>query len=979
MRKLPTGTVTLLFTDIEGSTRLLQQLGERYAALLKEHRRLLRTAFEQRNGHEVDTQGDAFFVVFERAADAIAAAVDVQQAHFHASWPDDVAVRVRMGLHTGEPQPAEEGYIGLDVHRAARIMCAAHGGQVLLSRETFDLVNPDLMDGVRVRGLGAYHLKDIAGLSELFQLVIPGLPVDFPPIVNSHRPLRNIPSPSTSFVGREQETAAILKLLRREDVRLLTLIGPAGVGKTRLALQAAAQMTDLGLFAGGVSFVALDQVSDAGGVVTALAQALNVQEEKGSSLLERVRAALCEQSLLLILDNFEQVVAARPLIAELLAACPLLKVIVTSRVLLHMQAEHIFEVPPLSLPDSAALPDLEALSQYAAIALFVQRAQAVQPDFRLNIANAPAIAKICTRLDGIPLAIELAAARIRRFPPQTLLTQLERGLAVLTGDALDRPTRQQTLRGAIDWGYNLLSGEEQRVFRRLAVCANGTSQEAAESICAAAGGLEGSVLDTLESLVDKSMLQRRDGGDGAGGVSDGTGERYWLLQTLREYGLERLAEAGEAETTFAAYAAYYLAWTEQAAPQLSGAEQIDWLDRLSREYENVRAALEWLLERATETEQGEREKQVERVEKGEQALRLCLALASFWEIRGYFSEGLAFLERALANADGVSPSLRAQALSEASALALVLDDNERAESFLRASQLLFRQSGDKAAMANILRMQGNLSRAKSSYKLARRLLEEALALYREQGDRRGMAVTREDLALIALSQGDFSKARKLMEENLTRYRALGEQYHTAFTLFLLAHSYFLSRENLAKARMLAQESLALFREVGNRQYIAYVLNLQGQLALVAREYAEAHTLLEEALSIFDTLEDRFGRADTRIALARLATLQGDKEAARLHYQESWKLLRATEMKDVMATCLEGFGEVLLAEGAPERAVQLWAAAAALRAAIVAPLPPIYRSSYVQAVARARQLLGEQGFQTAWAQGRETPLDRLQLV
>jgi tetratricopeptide (TPR) repeat protein len=538
---------------------------------------------------------------------------------------------------------------------------------------------------------------------------------------------------------------------------------------------------------------------------------------------------------------------------------------------------------------------------------------------------------------------------------------MEQGLAVLAGGAHDMPTRQQTLRGAIAWSYNLLSSEEQCVFRRLAVCVNGATGEAAGSVCTAAGALEGSVLEALEALVDKSMLQRQDD---AGNV------RFWLLQTLREYGLECLADAGETEATRTAHAAYYLSWVEQAVPLLSGAEQADWLDRLGREYENVRAALEWLLAGTHHTE-------VE-TERAEQALRLCIALAGFWEIRGYFSEGLAFLERALAASDEVSAAIRAQALYDAGFLALILDDNERAGGFLRASQMLFRESGDKASMANILRMQGNLARAKNSYKLARRLLEEALALYREQGDRRKMASTRADLAQIALVQSDFSRARKLLEENLTRYKALHEQYYTAHSLYLLACTHFLSRDDRAQAQALAEESLALFKEVGNRRLIAHVLSLLGQIALTAHEDAKARSLLEESQATFKTVEDRFGAAETHIALARLAASQGDEEAARALYETSWELLSTSGAKELNAACLEGFGEVLLSEGAAEHAVRLWAIAASVRAAIVAPMPPVYRASYVQSVATARQWLGEEAFQSAWAQGREMPLEQVQL-
>ena len=683
MPQLPTGSITLLFTDIEGSTRLLHQLGNRYAGVLRECRRLLRAAFQQANGVEVDTQGDSFFVVFERAADAVAAAVHAQRALFTAPWPDEAVVRVRMGMHTGEPQPTDEGYIGLDVHHAARIMSAAHGGQVLLSQETRDLVKADLPEGVGLRELGAYRLKDIAHPNHLFQLVIPGLPADFPPptALSSQRPLRNIPSPTTSFIGREAEVAAISDLLRRDEVRLLTLIGTAGVGKTRLALQAAVQLGSF--FSGGQCFVALDQVSSPDAVLPALAQSLNIQEEKERSLLEQVKAILREQAMLLILDNFEQVLPASLLITDLLAACPRLKVLVTSRVMLHLQAEHLFEVPSLPLPDSRLYEHLSApatLSHYASVALFVQRASAVQPDFQLTRANAAAIARICVHLDGIPLAIELAAARVRHFSPQTLLARLEHGLAVLQAEAHDLPARQQTLRGAIAWSYNLLEPAEQRVFRRFAIFVNGATLEAAEQICS--GAEKEHVAEALVALVDKSMLQRQR--------REGDEERYGQLLTLREYGLERLSDVGELEATQAAHAEYFLSWVEQASTQLSGAEQAHWLDCLDREYENVRAASAWLLQQAGTS-----------VDPAEQALRLCIALLGFWEIRGYVAEGLALLERALSNRQGVAPSILAQALHGAAMLALVEDDNARAEGFLRECQLLFRESGDRAGMAPV--------------------------------------------------------------------------------------------------------------------------------------------------------------------------------------------------------------------------------------------------------------------------------------
>ena len=968
MRQLLTGTVTLLFTDIEGSTRLLQQLGDRYAAVLKECRRLLRVAFQQENGFEVDTQGDAFFVVFESAAEAVAAAMHAQKALFAASWPEEAVVRVRIGLHTGEPQPTDEGYIGLDVHCAARIMSAAHGGQVLLSQKTHDFVADELPDDVGLRDLGAYRLKDIVGTIQLYQLVIPGLPTDFPPLsaLSSQNFLHNIPAPTTSFVGREQEMATLGNLLLRSDVRLLTLIGPGGVGKTRLALQVAERLRHR--FANGICFVPLDLVSDDGAVLSAIAEALNIQEEKALSLQEQVKMALRNLSLLLILDNFEQVVTARTLIADLLSACPRLKVLVTSRVMLHMQAEHLFEVPPLPLPDQKLLsrlkdfPDPTKLLDCAAIALFVQRAQAVQPTFQLSSSNAAAVAVICARLDGIPLAIELAAARMRQFQPQALLTHLEQGLFMLQGKAHDVPERQQTLRGTIAWSYNLLTITEQEVFRRFAVFVNGASLEAAEQVCR--GSVDSTVRDitsVLDALIDQSMLQRQE--------LEKQEVRFWQLQTLREYGLVCLAEAGELEATQAAHAAHYFAWVGGVAPLIAGAEQVDWLDRLDRDYENVRVALEWLIERA-------------RVEVGrnEQALRLCNALFGYWESRGYIKDGLALVERALAVSQGVVLSERAQVLHGAAFLAMIQDDYARAEVFLRESQVLLRASGDRASMANILLLQGNLSIVKNNYKLARRLLEEALTLYSEREDMQRVVSTREALAYIAITQCHYGRAKSLLQENIAFYQARGDQYRLALPLYHLACTLFLSREDPKAARSLTEESLMLFRTVGNKRLMAYNQHLLGLiLCMEEDEDGNASAMLEESLAVFKIMEERSGTAEALMALAYLAVIQGRNEVAWGYYAESWQLLRTIGAKDLSAACLEGMGEVLVLLDEPRRAVQLWGTAATVRATILAPIPPIYRIAYGQAVSRAREKIGEEAFREAWAEGHRTPLEEVEVL
>ncbi len=675
LHELPTGTVTLLFSDIEGSTRHLQRVGERYADVLETCRHLLRTAFQQYHGHEIDAQGDAFFVAFARATDAVSAAVEAQRTLASQAWPEGVAVRVRMGLHTGEPHLVAEGYVGLDVHRAARIMNAGHGGQVLLSQTTRDLVEYDLPEGARLRDLGAHRLKDLEHPSHLYQLVTPGLPADFPLLKTLDTHAHNLPVQLTPLIGREREVAAVGQLLQREEVRLLTLTGPGGTGKTRLGLQMAAQLSEV--FSDGVFFVNLAPLSDPELVVPTIAQALGVKEEFGQPLIDLLSASLREKELLLLLDNFEQVVGAAIEVAQLLARCPKLNVLVTSRAALHVQGEQEFAVPPLAVPDPKSLPDLVALSQYEAVALFITRAQAVKPDFQVTAANAPAVAEICVRLDGLPLAIELAAVRTKLLPPQALLARLGQRLAVLTGGAKDVPARQQTLRNTIEWSYQLLDAQEQQLFRRLSAFVGGCTLEAIEVVCAAFRDEARPVLDAVASLIDKSLLQQTE--------QEGEEPRLVMLETIREYGLECLTASGEREATWQAHAEYYLALAERAEPELRGIQQALWLERLEREHENLRAALECFLEQAG-------------MGKGKElALRLCVALAFFWRMGGYLREGRTGFSRALASSEEVASSLRARGLFYAGALAHYQDSNEQAEVLCGESLALYRELGDREA------------------------------------------------------------------------------------------------------------------------------------------------------------------------------------------------------------------------------------------------------------------------------------------
>ncbi len=896
MHHLPMGTFTFLFTDIEGSTHLLQHLGERYPSLLEEYRSLVRLAFQKDSGHEVDTQGDGFFVAFARASEAIGAAVEMQRSLASHAWPEGEPVRVRMGLHTGEPELTSEGYVGLDVHRAARIMSAGHGGQILLSQSTRELLEQELPPAVSLRDLGVHRLNDLQRPTRLFQVVIADLPADFPPLRTLDAHANNLPVQPTPFIGREQEVQECLQLLCRDEVRLLTLTGPGGIGKTRLALQVAAQLSEV--FPDGLYFVNLAPLHDPGFVVPTIAQALDLHELAEQPLLDLVKAFLREKQLLLLLDNFEQVVSAALQVAELLAACPQLKMLVTSRMALHVQAEQEVAVPPLCVPDPRHLPEVVALAQYDALALFIQRAQAVKPAFQLSHANARAVAEICRHLEGLPLAIELAAARLKLLPPQALLARLTPRLTLLSSGARDVPERQQTLRNTIAWSYQLLDVEVQRLFRRLSVFVGGCTLQAIEAMGAALDGEAGGVFEGVACLLDQSLLQQTE--------SEGEEPRLVMLETIREYAWECLESLGERETTCQAHAEYYVALAEKAEPELAGPQQAVWLERFEREYDNLRAALQWLLERAGEEEARQRQ---------ELALRLGAALRWFWLRRGHYREGRDFLERALAGSTAVAGPLQVKALQAAAHLAFEQGDLDRAEA----------------------------------------LFEECLPRCRDLGDTAGMA----------LSLGPIS----LNEEALALFREVGNSEGVTWSLFGLAKVLFSSQGDPATGRALLEEALALSREVGHKESISWALADLGEVVLQQGDAVKARSRLQESLGLAREIGKKEYMATSLRLLARVATFEEDYPAARALYEESLAIGRQVSHNLDIPSSLEGLAEVVAMQGEPAWAARLWGTAQALRQARGTPLPPVYAADYDRAVAAARSQLGEQAFAAAWAQGR----------
>ncbi|OLE34685.1 MAG: hypothetical protein AUG45_03795 [Ktedonobacter sp. 13_1_20CM_3_54_15] len=948
-RDLPTGTLTLLFTDIEGSTYLLQQLGEHYASALSECRDLLRAAFGGHHGHEVDAQGDAFFVAFARASDALAAAVAAQRALTTHPWTEGVAVRVRMGLHTGEPSLVPEGYVGLDVHYAARLMSAGHGGQVLLSQTTRDLVQHDLPDGVSLRDLGEHRLKDLQRPSCLYQLLIADLPADFPALKTLDVCFNNLPVQFTPLIGREQEVAAVQNLLHRENVRLVTLTGPGGTGKTRLGLQVAAELCDL--FPDGVYFVNLALINDPAFVVPAIAQTLGLRQVAGQFLLERLKGELQQKQLLLVLDNFEQIVSAAPQLVDLLAACPSLKLLVTSREVLRVRSEHEFAVPPLAVPDPQHLPELAVVSHYAAVALFTQRAQAINPAFQVTPANARTIAEICVRLDGLPLAIELAAARVKLFPPQALLARLDQRLQVLTSGTRDAPVRQQSLRNTIAWSYDLLNAEEQRLFRRLSAFVGGCTLQAIEAVCVALDKSNegGRVLDGVASLIDKSLLQQTE--------QEGEEPRLVMLETIREYGLEALETSGEMEAARLAHAAYYLRLSQQAEPKLEGAQQAIWLERLEREHDNLRAAMQWSLE------------QWEDGRCSEMALQLGAALHRFWQVRGHFIEGRIFLERALTGGEGVAPTVRVKALYASGNMALDVDDPVRAQVLFEEGLALSRGLGDTAGIALFLEGLGWIGWYRGNYTTARRLAEEALARWREAGDKDRIAWALHLLASLASQQGEYARARALCEEGVTTHRASGNKSGLAHALFQLAEVLLVSQGDRATVHSLLEESLTLSKELGDKLGLANYLSLAGRLALQQGDASAARSLIEEGLALYRETGYRLeGISESLSMLGKVAAVQGDYTAARALYEES---LAFPGKVDAVwtASSLEGLAGVMAVQGEPALAARLYGAAEALRERVGTPIPPVEHATYERLVAAVRTQLDEVVFASTWAEGQ----------
>jgi predicted ATPase/class 3 adenylate cyclase len=803
MAEVPTGTVTFLFTDLEGSTKLWERYPQAMRQTMARHDELLRWVMDSNGGFVFKTMGDAFCVAFSSAPHALEAALAAQRAILSEGQEKSVPLRMRMALHTGSADERGGDYFGGPLNRISRLLSAGHGGQILLSSATKELVRDALPEGASLRDLGERRLKDLFRSERVFQLLAPELPKSFPPLKTLDERINNLPAQPTPLIGRESELARVRDLLRTEGVRLLTLTGPGGIGKTRLGLQVGADLLDE--FEDGVFFVALASITEPALVPSAIAEALGVVESGEHSLEEALKEYLSPKEVLVLLDNFEQVLSGAPLVGRLLSACPTLEVLATSRSVLRLYGEQEYQVEPLKLPDHKRLPPLERLTQYESVRLFIERAKASRPEFSVTDDNAPAVAEICARLDGLPLAIELAAARIKLLGPSAMLQRLGSRLKLLTGGARNLPERQRTLRGTIEWSFALLEEGEQVLFARLAVFSGGRTLEAIEAVCDAEGDLPVDALEGVSSLLDNSLLRQEQGAEGE--------ERFVMLETIQEFGRERLEASGEAEQLGRQHAEYFLGVAEEAKQKLGGGQQLECLQRLEAEHDNMRAALPWSLEQEPET-----------------ALRLAVALARFWEMRSYFTEGSRWLEAALRQSDHADESARAKALSEAGTFAWHRGDYEQATVFHGEALELYRQLGDDSGVAFALMCLGVQDLEQGDHERAAPFFEEALTLSRKLGDKRTIVYALHNLGEVARHTGQYEQARMLGMEAVSVSREMDDKWSEARDFVWLGMVSAYEGDDYEEAAGFLEEGLELIREVGDWEWVAYSLDSFAVLA-----------------------------------------------------------------------------------------------------------------------------------------------------
>jgi len=910
MNNIPSGTVTFLFTDIEGSTQLWEQYPEAMKPALARHDAILREAIESDHGHLIKTTGDGVHAVFSTAIDAARASLSAQR-DLQSPTPDPSSpqIKVRMGLHTGEAEARAGDYFGPVLNRAARLMSIAYGGQIVLSGAAADILRDQLADGMTLLDLGEHRLKDLARPERVFQLNQPGLPAEFPPLRSLDSFPNNLPVQLTRFIGREREIAEAKERFSTE--RLLTLIGPGGTGKTRLALQIGADL--LPTFVDGVWLADLASITDPARVSPTIASIFGLRDLLGVGLLDQLIDYLRAKHLLLILDNCEHLVETCAQLAEqLLQACPQLEVIASSREALGISGETVYRVPSLSLP-APTQATTQTLLECEAAQLFVERAAAAQSHFALTDRNATSIAQICQRLDGIPLALELAAARVSVFSPEQIAARLDDRFKLLTGGSRTALPRQQTLRALIDWSYDLLIEPERDLFQRLSVFAGGWTFEAAESVCR-----DLDVLDLLPQLINKSLVA----------VDESEGEaRYRLLETVRQYARDKLFESGRVADVRQHHLDYFVGLAEEGQTEFFGPGMLIWLKRGNAETDNLRAALEWALESQPET-----------------ALRLASPLANLLSLRSQMSEARTWCQAALSRAEALPPVEGEAARARASARADVL-----------------------SAMAWAAITQGD-------HRAGLAAAQESASLAREFGDTRRLAQVLQTLSLAATFLGELPLADSSAKESEAISRQMGYNAELAMTLTALAQNTFVRGGDPVRAQVYMNEAVALAQASGSPWVTSYLEMIRGMQAFQRGDVAQGRESAARLTAYYAELGDRRMFHSVRSEQAHGLRRYGELDEALGIYRETILGWQELGHRAAVAHQLECIASILAQRGEGGRAAMLLGAAEVLREACGSPMTLTERPEYDQAVADLRTQLDGSALDSAWAGGRKMTMD-----
>jgi predicted ATPase/class 3 adenylate cyclase len=917
---LPTGILTFLFTDVESSTRMWELYPEQMREDMARHDELIEGCVRQHGGVIVRPrgEGDSRFAVFTRATDAVAAANDIQIHFSKELWNCPTPLRVRIALHTGEAELRDGDYYGSTVNRTARLRSLAHGGQTLITHITNDLVRDTIPDGANLRDLGEHKLKDLKLPEHIFQVIPTDLAEDFPVLAAQGSPPTTLPSILTSFIGRKKEIAEVKRLL--VEKRLLTIVGPGGAGKTRLAVRVAADLLDV--YPDGVWMVDLTPLSNGELVVHHIMKNLGVREEVAYSPLQTLTDSLRERNMLLVLDNCEHLLQeVAELIESLLIGAPALKILTTSRESIGIPGETLWHIPPLSTPKLNEEIVVENLGKYESVRLFLERAASVKNDFKLTIKNAPAIASITAHLDGIPLAIELAAARIRVLSPEEIADRLDDRFRLLVGNRT-AITRQKTLRNLIDWSYDLLSDSERTLLRRLSVFAGGWTLDAAEDICTDAILDKVGILDLLTNLVDKSLVVAETQEEGI---------RYRFLETIRQYGHDRLVESAEVEEFTRRHAAYFAAFVERSFLELWGTRQEYRLHRLEIENDNLRAAQDWMARDP---------------DSKEPLLKTAMFLWHFWEIRGDIREGRARLEFAMNHYPESPPDLRAEGLRGAGLLALQGGDFAQSIEMHQESLALFRKLDDNLGVARELDALGEIAQYRGEYGQSVELFTEALAIFYKIDNKEGIAESIGHLGVIARDRADYTHARELLQESLKLSRELDDKLMIAEALNnlgLVEHPLC----NYERASLLFGEAVSIYRELHDRMGISNTLQNLGDVAKDQGNFQEAIRLYQECITLKKELGDKRGIARATVTLAEVLFHQGNYPQALEKAESSLSLFQELEIKRGINHALQILAYIAIYQGDYERANSL-----ALRCLVLSK-----EVNSPRAIAYAKELLG----------------------